>query len=415
MNEDLEQIIIKNMSREPQAINYAVETIYGMFKRGTLDLSPIYQRNFILKNGNASQYIESILMGCVIPEVQLYSNNLGVLEVIDGQQRLTSIINFIDNKFKLSQLKELPYLNGFYFKDLPFKIQNIIKNYAINSRVMKFTDDPYYQYKVFERLNIGSKKLNTQELRNCIYRGHLITSLKNVNEIAIISELLPIDNTRYTVTEYCLRMLSLNEFFKSRMNWGSNNECINKFLNKNYLKQIDEVEKKMNDFYSDLKLIKQVFGSKAFFIENKFSPTIMDIVYLLVTNINKYDLINNSNEIRMILNEFIHGKTLILKKTLLKKEFEEIIEEFLLKFNKTKKISVDKKRFFSKEDRFFLWNNSRKICAICNQDILSFEDCELDHIMPYSLGGQTNIKNAQITHKICNRIKSNNILVKEGD
>lgn len=410
MNDELEKMIIKNMGKGPQTVNYAIETIYGMVKSGILDLSPIYQRNFILKNNNASQYIESILMGCVIPEVQLYNNSeSGVLEVIDGQQRLTSIINFMDNKFKLSQLKELPYLNGFFFNELPFKIQNLIRNYGINSRVMKFTDDPYYQYKVFERLNLGSKKLNTQELRNCIYRGYLISELKNIHTVSVVKQLMPMDNTRYKVTEYSLKLLSLNEFFRGRMNWGSNTECIDKFLNKNYLKPDNEIKEKLDNLYANLKVIKQVFGTKAFFIENKFSPTIMDITYLISISINKHDLINNSNIIRDILEEFIKGKTLVLKKTLFKKELEDVVGDILLEFNKKKTSSVDVQRFFSKEDRLSLWNNSLKICAICNQKILDFDDCEVDHIIPYSLGGQTSIENAQITHKICNRIKSNNV------
>lgn len=49
----------------------------------------------------------------------------------------------------------------------------------------------------------------------------------------------------------------------------------------------------------------------------------------------------------------------------------------------------------------------KPICAICGNKILSLEDSEVDHIIPFSRGGATTIENAQLTHRTCNRMKSN--------
>lgn len=66
----------------------------------------------------ASKLIESILIQIPIPTVYLYQENDGRLSVIDGQQRMTSIVRFLKNEFVLKGLEELKSLNKKYFKDL---------------------------------------------------------------------------------------------------------------------------------------------------------------------------------------------------------------------------------------------------------------------------------------------------------
>ena len=49
------------------------------------------------------------------------------------------------------------------------------------------------------------------------------------------------------------------------------------------------------------------------------------------------------------------------------------------------------------------------VCAICGNKILTIDDCEVDHIIPFAKGGLTSIENAQLTHRTCNRMKSSNV------
>ena len=64
------------------------------------------------------------------------------------------------------------------------------------------------------------------------------------------------------------------------------------------------------------------------------------------------------------------------------------------------------RRLFTEEEKKQLYEASDKKCAICGNVILSIEDCEIDHIIPFAKGGKTELSNAQIVHRICNREKS---------
>lgn len=85
-------------------------------------------------------------------------------------------------------------------------------------------------------------------------------------------------------------------------------------------------------------------------------------------------------------------------------------------FGQTTKGSVPSKvrsdtRAFPTAFKMSLWASERDhLCGICGKPILSFEDCEVDHIIPYSKGGLTTPDNAQLTHQKCNRQKRDKIL-----
>ena len=68
--------------------------------------------------------------------------------------------------------------------------------------------------------------------------------------------------------------------------------------------------------------------------------------------------------------------------------------------------SRDKVRAFPSGFKMALWSQSNDHkCGICGKPIESYEDCEVDHIIPHSHGGKTEPDNAQLTHKVCNRGK----------
>jgi hypothetical protein len=97
--------------------------------------------------------------------------NTGKIEVVDGQQRLTTLIKFVKNEFKLQKLQKRSDLNGKLFKDLPDRDQDKVSDAAIRSIVIDGGTNHDLRYEIFERLNRGSMALNEQEIRNCAYRG----------------------------------------------------------------------------------------------------------------------------------------------------------------------------------------------------------------------------------------------------
>jgi hypothetical protein len=96
---------------------------------------------------------------------------------MDGQQRITAIQNFYDNKLKLTGLKLWEELNGQTYRELPSNIQAGIDRRSISyiAIITESTSDPeealLLKQETFERLNTGGESLSPQEVRNCLYTG----------------------------------------------------------------------------------------------------------------------------------------------------------------------------------------------------------------------------------------------------
>ena len=118
ITEELIRKIKNNNYEKPDFIVEDIETIDFKEKNGSLIIDRSYQRNFIQTDKNISKYVESIFLGLVIPEIQVYENyEMGYREIIDGQQRTLSLLSFLRGECKLKGLTYLKALNGMYFKD----------------------------------------------------------------------------------------------------------------------------------------------------------------------------------------------------------------------------------------------------------------------------------------------------------
>jgi hypothetical protein len=111
-----------------QNIEYDLETLVKKIGRGTIRLDPDYQRRHRWSEETSSRLIESLILNIPIPLIYL-SQDVDVdtetydeeyrYSVIDGQQRLTAIVEFFNNKYSLTGLDALKELEGAYYKDLP--------------------------------------------------------------------------------------------------------------------------------------------------------------------------------------------------------------------------------------------------------------------------------------------------------
>ncbi len=158
---------------------------------------PDYQRKFIWDIRRASTLIESFAIGLPVPQVFFYENQDGQLEVIDGQQRITSIAYFFsgffgpeDEKgnrkiFRLKGLEQRKDLEGMSFTDLDERTKRKLKNASLRVvTVRQLSPDsaqPESVYHIFERLNTGGQPLNAQEIRNVVYRGTILAKLEQLN------------------------------------------------------------------------------------------------------------------------------------------------------------------------------------------------------------------------------------------
>lgn len=183
----------------PQVIDFVAQKKW-------MNLQPEYQRRQVWDKPKQSRFIESLLMNLPTPPVFLFEPEYSRYEVMDGQQRLSSIVAFYENRLKLTGLEYWPELIGKYYADLPVKVQRGLDRRRVSAIVLqsktKGRDEfgPQSEIKnedelrriVFERLNTGGQKLNAQELRNCVYASPFASLLIELAGYPVFNDLLEI-------------------------------------------------------------------------------------------------------------------------------------------------------------------------------------------------------------------------------
>jgi len=143
--------------------------VYGL--GGELVIQPEYQRNYIYNDGKRDvAVIDSLLKG--YPLGLIYFNDNGTqLEVLDGQQRITSVGRFVTGKFAISR-------NGKEqtFSSLDPSLKKLITDSELLVYVCKGTESEIKEW--FQTINITGVELSEQELRNAIYSGPFVTATK---------------------------------------------------------------------------------------------------------------------------------------------------------------------------------------------------------------------------------------------
>jgi hypothetical protein len=170
--ESREQRILTEINREKLP-----SFVESLKKPGYMDLRPFYQRRKRWDIKKQSQLIESFLINIPVPPIVLYEQDYNCYEVMDGQQRITAIQEFYEDKLILKGLELWPELNDLNYSKLPSKIKAGIDRRSISSIVIitESTKNPeealFLKQKTFERLNTGGIALTPQEVRNCLYQG----------------------------------------------------------------------------------------------------------------------------------------------------------------------------------------------------------------------------------------------------
>ena len=167
-----------------------VRQLYDMVAEAIIDIAPEYQRHFVWDEQRQSQLIESIFLGIPVPSLFMATNKDSSWEVIDGLQRLTTIVNFIGDsqtikrinpkcdKLKIEGLDKLDSMNDLKYEELPKSIQNMFLTRPIRVTVLNDRSDFNLRFDLFERLNTGGVTLHPQEIRNCIYLGEFNDFIK---------------------------------------------------------------------------------------------------------------------------------------------------------------------------------------------------------------------------------------------
>lgn len=376
---------------------------------------PDYQRKYVYDDKRASCLVESILIGIPIPVIYFAEEDESVYSVIDGQQRITSFVRYLKNEFPLTGLKKLYNLNGLYFKELDKTTQRRLNMQALSIVCIEKGSEEL-KYEIFSRLNLGAVKLRDQEVRNCIYRGSFNDMLK---EIAQTNANLPIlfhdSNIRYSYEERILRFFAIRDMQLK----GTFKLMMNSYMEKHANDDEHLIKNAKNQYNSLIDLVKMVLGDGAFFSDPdercKFNGAVYDSIMVPFSLFSKKAIVKHSDEIRCAIYK-------------LKKENKDYQDWIYAGTNASKRIysrvnavmdilnsivasegdeSV-RKRFFNPDVKSRLFYPGY-VCKYCGNQILSIDDCEVDHIIPFDMGGPTNIENAQLLHKWCNKSKGNRI------
>ncbi|MDH0349079.1 DUF262 domain-containing protein [Aeromonas dhakensis] len=171
-----------------------LKQLYDMLLEGMIDIAPEYQRHFVWDATRQSALIESLLLGIPIPSLFMATNPDASWEVIDGLQRITTILNFIGDdsalsevkvnhkELELSGLEKLDSMNGLTFKKLPKSMQFMLLTRPLRVTVLNDRSDFNVRYDLFERLNTGGVRLHEQEIRNCIFIGEFNDFIKELSD-----------------------------------------------------------------------------------------------------------------------------------------------------------------------------------------------------------------------------------------
>lgn len=139
--------------------------------RKELIIDPDFQRANVWTKNQGAELVESILMGIPIPTMYFFEMRDGKKQVVDGRQRITAILDFLNNKLILKDLKILHQYNGYKFSQLDSKMQGIFEDYQLSFYIIQPPTPERVKYDIFDRVNRGGTKLTSQEMRNALYRG----------------------------------------------------------------------------------------------------------------------------------------------------------------------------------------------------------------------------------------------------
>lgn len=162
----------------------SIRELASLYKEGELDIHPEFQRFLRWTPEQKTKLIESLLLGIPIPSIFVFQREDGVLDVVDGLQRISTILHFMGDlrdedgnvlpPLVLEEADYLPSLAGKVWAPdshpqyIGDDIQRFFRQEKIDVKVLLRDSDAQAKYELFQRINTGGTPLSEQEVRNCI-------------------------------------------------------------------------------------------------------------------------------------------------------------------------------------------------------------------------------------------------------
>lgn len=441
-----------------EAIPYSIDDLCRMMNREKFLVRPAYQRTEVINTVKSSSIIESILLGIKLPPLFVFKREDGVHEVIDGQQRILSILGYMGQEFidlngkrrrsnkdgyKLTKLNILADLNGNSFDMLSDELKEKLWDFSLAIIVIdqKINEgfDPVDLY-----IRINSRpfpiKENTFEMWNSYIDKKIVDSLKSLTTkygdwFYLTKNSIRMKNEELISILCCMEYLALKQTERNYDFMGlferqgtvsvrlKEKNSVTKILN---LASIDEYEKTLFDksiksaesFIKKLKLallledtldpqahlsqkLTEMFNTK----KTKYYARKLQDFYALwyvLHGINLEMIRNNRESInREVLSiiEFMKEETPDSGE-----DRSSLFKQKVIEFKARHSIHERKTRLSDDEvkDRIREQGN---MCPLCHNPLYIGDAVEVDHIDPLSRGGSDSSENLQVVHEACNREK----------
>jgi len=305
--------------------DWTAETIINQLNKKNIKIDPNFQRRDAWNANQKSLFIESLILGIPVPPIILAEKKeqKNSFIVIDGKQRLLSLIQFSANddsdfeQLKLSKLKILKELNGLSYSDIEKKsdlydYQTQFDNQTIRTVVIRNWQNEDYLYTIFHRLNTGSMKLNSQELRQALYPGDFVYyaddfSIQSTQLQSILKNKQP--DKRMRDIELLLRYFAFKKFIASYD--GNLKDILDKTwknLNDNWESDKENIKKEAEELNNAIDFVFEIFGEKSAFskylngeFKNSLNRGVFDImVYYFSQNDIRIKLENKKNDVKAL-------------------------------------------------------------------------------------------------------------------
>lgn len=326
-----------------QTNNFFLPSLRELVTKGEiLNIRPEYQRRLRWSNAQKSRLIESLLLNVPVPPIFLYETEGARYEVMDGQQRLNSIKEFLEGDFALTGMQVLTPLNGIRYSRCPPRIKRALDRASLSAIVLLLESDSEILHSstftvsdirrfVFDRLNTGGVKLNAQEIRNAIYPGEFNRAIVELARERLFTDIFGIpayteadpneyyensdrqNNNLYATMGDCqlvLRYFALRDDENIR---GSMKSMLDRAMESRMSIASADADELKAEYLMLLEIACEIFGPNPFLLppdekgRQRLSAALYDATLVALYRIGgSYDrIINNKKEITNLLeNEF---------------------------------------------------------------------------------------------------------------
>jgi hypothetical protein len=354
---------------------------------GTLTIQPEYQRNYIYADGKKDvAVIESILKG--YPLGLIYFNTLksGHFEVLDGQQRITSIGRFLTFKFPIKDEHGMEQ----YFDSLAIDKQEKILDTKLLIYECEGEESEIKEW--FKTINIAGVPLNEQELRNAIYSGPFVTLCKE--------EFSNSQNANIQKWNTYIRgSANRQEILERALDWVSKGKIDNYMSSHRNENNITELKTYFN---SVIDWVSTIFID----VESEMCGLEWGRLYETFKK-QPYNPQKVSEQVReLYADPYVKNRRGVFEFILGGSTATQLLDVRV--FDEATKKSVYTKQTAEAEEKGI---SNCSLCAIGHDSnktkIWSLKDMDADHVTAWSKGGATDIKNCEMLCKAHNRAKGN--------